>query len=243
MQKTKLVGLIDRYFLNSLGAESVIMSFNDEDTTVKFNGNNKTIIGTVALNDGNGLGSIGMHQTSKFIKYLGAFDDKDVINITSSLNRDGIPTSIDLNNGKVNVTITTARPDIIPPAGKLDWSEAYDCDIKLTPAFMEGFRRYRNASNAEVVAFDVTKSGVDIILNWNKNNTNRIKYKVSDSSLNGLPQSDFFMLFDAKSLFEIFNVNKNANGRMRIASRGLALIELSDDIYETSYYVVQVKQK
>ena len=244
MEKSFLIGLFNRYYLNGEGAEKVLINFNDENTQVNFHRNDKTVIGEVTLNVGNGIGSIGIFQTSVVQKLLGAFNPSDFLEITPNTHGDTI-TSLNIKNDSVNVLATTADPNIIPKAGSLKGREPeFEMVATFDAEFSDSFKRYSNlfkasADGVVLVAFDIRPDGLTVIMNYNETlNTNRIKF---DMEADTLPESNFLMCFKAQVLSEIFSAN-SGNGRLSISSRGLCRVEFADDDYSTTYYIVKANQ-
>tara|TARA_R110000772_G_scaffold90898_1_gene187234 strand:+ start:21 stop:746 length:726 start_codon:yes stop_codon:yes gene_type:complete len=238
METGKLKGFINRYYLNGCGLEQVLIDFNKDDTKVHFTGTNKTLIGYVTLNDGIDAGRVGIYQTPLFVKYLGAFDASDELNV-ETVKRGDIIQSIEMKSEDVNVIVTAADPEIIPVPMNLKGEREYEFVVSLTPELMDSFKRYKTASDAKIIAIDLKPSKVDVIFNWSENNSNRIKYPIKNTLITKTSDVPTLICFSADIFSEIFAANKNATGTMSFNSGGLCKIELNDADYTCIYYIVK----
>lgn len=235
MQKEKLQNLINKYYLNKAGAESVLINFTDDLTSINFHSTDKTLLGEVRLNEGIINGEVGIFETEVFLKLLSAFNATDDIQITENKNKSNVITSLLLENDIAKVIATVADPQIIDKSGSLkqeiDFHYMYDLDV----SFMDLFKRYQSATGAEYFAFDIGMDKTTVIMNYSNTNTNHIKF---DIKANNPIDTNYKVCYKADKFLEIFNANRDCVGEICISNAGLCKIQLSNEDFNCTYYLV-----
>lgn len=245
MIKKKLTDFISKYYLNGQGGNSVLINFNAGDTRNIFYGPDRSIVGFVVMKEGINLGNIGIFMTDVFKQLLGAFDEENDLDIRTISNTSGIVRSLRISSGRIEVNANTAEEAVIPPIdhSKLDLENLqpaavpdFEISFVIDDAFMSNFKRYAAAANAKIFAVNVAGGVVEIIMNYSKNASNQVKYRLDDP----IPSPDFTTCFNVPAFLEIFNACKGMAGNIRVSSKGLANVNFEDDDFICRYFPLQV---
>lgn len=234
VDKTKLIGFINRYFLAG-NTDSAKLVVENNTLSTKFISSDQNVIGEVVLNsfDANDA-ELGVYTTSQLVKMLGAVDEK--IDITFG-EIDKKIYSINFKDSSTNVTYMLADLSVIRQVPNLKSLPDFDVKIELNKDFANNFKKAANAL-PESDNFGVESDGTEtkIIINHSSVNTNRIVFKTVAKEQVSMDT----VCFSAKLFKEILNANADATGLLEVSSKGLARVTFTNVDYSATYYLVKL---
>lgn len=248
MKKRKFSNFISKYFLNGSGAESVLIDANEVDVKTIFVGPERSVVGFVQLKEPNNLGKLGVYNTLALNKLLSAFNDDDELNITPNINSMNMISSLTIECGNVKANATLSDTGLIPDmsSDKFDTENMclttepaiFDVEFKLTPDFIDQFKRYASAVDSDIFAFDLNIGQLNLMMNYSENNVNSIKFSKSDAICN--TSEKFKLTYKTGPFMEIFNANKGIEGTLYISSNSMVKLVFDNSEYKCTYYVFKV---
>lgn len=231
MKKESIENFINRY---SLGGEieSVKINSNDDSMDVNFISDDKTLLGSVSIDNGNfPNGEFGIYTTSKLKSLLTVLE--------SSVNIKSAESYIKFSDNNTSVNYMLADLSVIPAVPDLKQLPPFDVDITLDNDFTSKFIKSKSAlSESDTFTFECKDGNGEIILGYSTLNTNRISMKV-DCKCSGDIQP---ISFSARYLKEILNSNRGSkSASLKISSKGLAHVSFTTDEIKSDYYLVEIK--
>lgn len=232
MTKSKFDGFINRY---SLGGEieSVLIKSDDNSLSVSFISDDKTLLGTVSVDDVKfPTGNFGIYTTSMLKQFLSVLDEN--INVSTSVG------SLQFSDEKTKVNYMLAAESVIPNVPSIKKIPDFNVQIKLDSDFINKFIKSKNAIGNDSDSFTFLSKGgkSEIILGYSTQNTNRISITVA-ANVDGDVEP---ISFSSKYLKQILTVNKDSNASiMKISSEGLLHMTFTDDTYKSEYFLVELK--
>lgn len=234
MDKQKLIGFINRYFLAG-NTDSAKLEVVDNKLSTKFISTDQNVIGEVTLNEFDTPDAeLGVYATSQLVKMLTALDDK--IDITYGEVEKKVY-SMNFKDTSTNVTYMLADLSVIRQVPNLKTLPEFDVQIELNKEFANNFKKSANAL-PDSDNFGVTCDGTDtkIIINHSTVNTNRIVFKTDVKQSKAMDT----VCFSAKLFKEILNANSDATGLLEVSSKGLARVSFTNSDFTSTYYLVKL---
>ena len=241
MQKSVLETFIKRYSLSGACEASHWYSDADAKTlTVRAHSDTKTVILKIVLKKWEGVETCQMALPSslKLKSMLGPIGDE----VTFTLNkiRDKVA-SFTIADPDCEAICTVAEYDAFPETLDTDTADVpidFEVEVKLTPEFIARLMKAINALNdaKDFVLINNKKGGLDMVINYEETNTNRIRIPVA--TLPDKDKMDVPMGFSTTILKSILNVNESVeNSVLRVSSRGIAVIGFDDDLFKSTYFL------
>lgn len=234
MDKGKLIGFINRYYLNG-NTDSAKLEVSENKLTTKFISTDQNVIGEVILNEfETSDAELGVYATSQLVKMLTALDDKVEISYGVA---DKKVYSINFKDTTTNVTYMLADLSVIRQVPNLKTLPDFDVHIELNKEFANNFKKAANAL-PDSDNFGVTSDGTEtkIIINHSSVNTNRIVFSTTAKQAKSMD----IVCFSAKLFKEILNANSDATGVLEVSSKGLARVTFTNSDYSSTYYLVKL---
>lgn len=234
MEKSKFIGLVNRYFLNG-NTDSAKLVVENKSLSTKFISTDQNVIGEVVLKSFDAPDAeLGVYATSQLVKMLSAVDEQMDLTFGEV---DKKIYSMNFKDKSTNVTYMLADLSVIRQVPNLKSLPNFDVKIELNKEFANDFKKAANAL-PESDNFGVTSDGTDtkIIINHSSVNTNRIVFKAAAKEQVSMDT----VCFSAKLFKEILNANSDATGLLEVSSKGLAKVTFSNADYESSYYLVKL---
>lgn len=234
MNKSLLIGFINRYFLNG-NTDSAKLEVVDKKLSTKFISTDQNVIGEVVLNEfDTSNAELGVYATSQLVKMLTALDDK--IDITYG-EVDKKVYSMNFKDTTTNVTYMLADLSVIRQVPALKTLPEFDVQIELNKDFANNFKKAANAL-PDSDNFGVVSDGTDtkIIINHSSVNTNRIVFRTEAKQAKSMDT----VCFSAKLFKEILNANSDATGLLEVSSKGLARVSFTNSDFTSTYYLVKL---
>ena len=234
MEKSKLIGFINRYFLAG-NTDSAKLVVADKKLSTNFISADQNVIGEIVLNNfDTSDAELGVYATSQLVKMLSAVDEKMDVSFGEV---DKKIYSINFKDSSTNVTYMLADLSVIRQVPNLKTLPDFDVKIELNKDFSNNFKKAANAL-PESDNFGVNCDGEEtkIIINHSSVNTNRIVFKVAPKEH---VQMDT-VCFSAKLFKEILNANADATGLLEVSSKGLARVTFENADYTSTYYLVKL---
>ncbi len=243
MQKSVLETFIKRYSLGGICESAHWYSDSEKETvTARAHTADKTVILKVVMKEWKGVEAfqIAFPSSSKIKSMLGPIGDE----VTLALNkvRDRI-SSISFSDNDCEAVCTVAEYDAFPETLDVD-SDAvnipteFDVEIQLTEDFiaklMKGVSALSEAK--DFVLKNNKKGGLDMVINYEDTNTNRIRLPVT--TLPGKDKLDTPLGFSTPVVKAIINSNEvGDNSVLRVSARGIAIIGFEDPIFKSTYFL------
>ena len=241
MQKSLLETFIRKYSLSGECEASHWYSNADAKTlTVRAHSDTKTVILKITLKQWEGVETcqLALPSSLKLKSMLQPIGDE----ITFTLNKihDKI-TSFTISDPDCEAICTVADYDAFPETLDTDTAEIpteFEVEVKLTSEFIARLMKSISALNdaKDFVLINNKKGGLDMIINYEETNTNRIRIPVPT-----LPDKDKMenpMGFSTTILKSIITANENIeNAILKVSSRGIAAIGFDDDLFKSTYFL------
>ena len=242
MEKTNLIGFINKYYLNGNVIKVIINSTEDNKLHCKFISDTKSVIGEMTMNNisFNKACSIGIYDSASFIKLLSALNDEFEVDIFEV---DDEAKYITFKDDIKKAKYVLSHPDIIPGAPKEIKFPSFDIEIDVDEDFISNFIKSKNALvDANTFVFKEEKGALKVILNYDEANqsVNTIAFDVGDTKV----ELKDVIHFDANIFKEVLSVNRNDfdTGIIKVSSKGLMEIKFKSDDYEAIYYLVMLNK-
>lgn len=162
------------------------------------------------------------------------------VTITINKVRDRIA-NFTVSDNDCEAVVTVAEFDAF--AETLDTDSAdlptdFDVEIPLSEEFIERFLKSVSAlsESKDFVLMNNKKGGLDIVVNYQETNTNRIRIPVPASA--GKDKLDPPIAFSTPELKAILATNERTqNPVLKVSSRGIAVITFDDDLFKSTYFL------
>jgi hypothetical protein len=238
MKKQTINTFIDKYSLNGTieSVKWVVDSANKQIKTASIS-DDKNVLSFVVIKDNAGLNDaeIGINDTAKLKKLLGVLNDE--VNIAFNTREDKIVTS-----DTTDVQYVTADLSVIPQVPLLKKLPPFNLEIPLTKEFVTTFVKAKNAlSDVDTLTFTKDKKDkIKLVLGFSSVNSNRIN--IDFKAVEGKDTLSKTIHFSAKYLKEILTSNSDCeNAVLKISDAGIAHVEFNNDTFNSSYYLVEIK--
>jgi hypothetical protein len=242
MKKQTLNSFIDKYSLNGT-IESVkwVVDTNEKQIKTSSISDDKNVLSFVVIKDDAGLenAELGVNDTSKLKKLLNVLGDE--INISFN-KRDEKIVSLSLSTETTDVQYVTADLSVIANVPALKKLPPFNLEIPLTKEFVSTFVKAKNAlSDVDTLTFIKDKKDkIKLVIGYSNINSNRINIDVKPTE--GKDSLGKTLHFSAKYLKEILTSNGDCeNAVLKISDAGLTHVEFNNDIFNSNYYLVEIK--
>ncbi len=242
MKKQTINTFIDKYSLNGTieSVKWVIDSANKQIKTASIS-DDKNVLSFVVIKDNAGLNDaeIGINDTAKLKKLLGVLNDE--VNISFNTRDDKI-VSLSLAGENTDVQYVTADLSVIPKVPELKKLPPFNLEIPLTKEFVTTFVKAKNAlSDVDTLTFTKDKKDkLKLVIGFSSVNSNRISIDFKPTE--GKDTLGKTIHFSAKYLKEILTSNSDCeNAVLKISDVGIAHVEFNNDMFNSSYYLVEIK--
>jgi hypothetical protein len=242
MKKQTINTFIDKYSLNGTieSVKWVIDSANKQIKTASIS-DDKNVLSFVVIKDSAGLNDaeIGINDTAKLKKLLSVLNDE--VNISFNTREDKI-VSISLTGESTDVQYVTADLSVIPKVPELKKLPPFNLEIPLTKEFVTTFVKAKNAlSDVDTLTFTKDKKDkLKLVIGFSSVNSNRISIDFKPTE--GKDTLGKTIHFSAKYLKEILTSNSDCeNAVLKISDVGIAHVEFNNDMFNSSYYLVEIK--
>jgi len=242
MKKQTINTFIDKYSLNGTieSVKWVIDSANKQIKTASIS-DDKNVLSFVVIKDSAGLNDaeIGINDTAKLKKLLSVLNDE--VNISFNMREDKI-VSISLTGESTDVQYVTADLSVIPKVPELKKLPPFNLEIPLTKEFVTTFVKAKNAlSDVDTLTFTKDKKDkLKLVIGFSSVNSNRISIDFKPTE--GKDTLSKTIHFSAKYLKEILTSNNDCeNAVLKISDAGIAHVEFNNDVFNSSYYLVEIK--
>jgi len=242
MKKQTINTFIDKYSLNGTieSVKWVVDSANKQIKTASIS-DDKNVLSFVVIKDSAGLNDaeIGINDTAKLKKLLSVLNDE--VNISFNTREDKI-VSLSLTGESTDVQYVTADLSVIPKVPELKKLPPFNLEIPLTKEFVTTFVKAKNAlSDVDTLTFTKDKKDkLKLVIGFSSVNSNRISIDFKPTE--GKDTLGKTIHFSAKYLKEILTSNNDCeNAVLKISDAGIAHVEFNNDVFNSSYYLVEIK--
>ena len=242
MKKQTINTFIDKYSLNGTieSVKWVVDSANKQIKTASIS-DDKNVLSFVVIKDSAGLNDaeIGINDTTKLKKLLSVLNDE--VNISFNMREDKI-VSLSLTGESTDVQYVTADLSVIPKVPELKKLPPFNLEIPLTKEFVTTFVKAKNAlSDVDTLTFTKDKKDkLKLVIGFSSVNSNRISIDFKPTE--GKDTLGKTIHFSAKYLKEILTSNNDCeNAVLKISDAGIAHVEFNNDVFNSSYYLVEIK--
>jgi len=182
---------------------------------------------------------IGVYDTGKLVKMLSVMDNDVTLNLNK---KDNKITSLSIMDTNAEAQFITADLNIIPTAPNLKKLPEFNAEIEINSEFVTRFCKAKSAL-PEVDTFTLLmnkKKKLEMVMGYSKLNSNRITLAVN--CLNDKKTVDKNLSFNATYFKEILAVNNDCESAvLKVSNSGLATITFTNDEFESTYYMVEIK--
>ena len=237
MQKSKLDRFIQKYNLGG-NVNSVKWKSDSNTLTTTFVTPDKSLLGTVKVDKFQFEDAeLGIYQTDQLKSLIGVLGDDVSLNLTSVGDR---AVSLNVKNGTVSIDYVLSDLSVIPDPPALKRLPDFGTQIKIDTKFIETFIKGKSALS-DVDMFTIVKNkngGVDVVIGYSSTNTNRVSIPVETETNN----VDKAVTFNANLFKEVLVANKECKSAvLEVSTEGLARINFNVDDYDSTYYVVAMR--
>lgn len=234
MEKSKLLGFINRYHLNG-NCEAVIVKETENGVTCNLIDSDQTVVGSVEWKTDSFIkGELGINHTATLIKMLSALNENINIDVKSS---SGKNYSMEIKEGSTKMTFMLADTTVIPAVPAINQEPEYEVSIDLDDVFTSRFIKAKNAlPDAKNFAVQVKEGKTRFIINYTTINADNISFEIDGGSNPMDP-----IMYSADKLKEILTANKGDMGTLHVSSQGLAKVEFHGQDFDSKYFLVQLQ--
>ena len=244
ISKKVLSEIVSKYSLGG-HVEKVkwVVDENDE-ITIKFINDSKTLVGKIYYNNNIGLkkGSYGIFNTSQLIKCLNILDGDILIETKTS---NGLASKLNLADTNYDVKFSLADPAVIPKVPQVTDLDQPSASFEITDEFITRFVKSKDALN-DLPSFTIeTREGMtgnDLVFTVGTDITNTIQFSVDE--LHEVTEEFEQIPFDSNLFKEILKANRNyESGTVHINKKGLIQLQFEyNDGFNTNYYLVRLQE-
>lgn len=243
MQKSVLETFIKRYSLGGICEAAHWYSDAEKETlTARAHTEDKTVILKVVMKEWKGVETcqLALPLASKIKGMLGPIGDE--VTITLNKIRDRVA-NFTISDNDCEAICTVAEYDAFPETLDTDSDTVnlpteFDVEVQLTEEFiakmMKGISALSEAK--DFVLMNNKKGGLDMVINFEDTNTNRIRLPVT--TLPGKDKIDVPLGLSTPAFKAILNSNDTAGTPiLRVSSRGIAIIGFEDPVFKSTYFL------
>ena len=233
MNKKRLVGFINKYYLNGT-VNSVVLNSKSDKLSARFISGDKTLLGELSLDKSQIEDcEIGVYNTEQFSKLLSVLDD----DINVSINKAGGKSiSLKVSDSHSSVNYMLSDVSVINKPPQMKQIPEFDLEIDVTPQFINKFIAGKGALS-DTDNFTVITDGTDtkLVIGYSSVNTNRVTIPVTTSRSSNIEN----VSFNANLFRDVLVANKECeSATLEVSSGGLARINFKIDEYDATYYLV-----
>jgi hypothetical protein len=234
MEKSKLIGFINRYYLAG-NCEAVIVKANATGVSCDLIDSDQTVVGKVQWKTDPFLnGELGINHTATLIKMLSAVNENIDINVKESASKNF---SMEIREGSTKMTFMLADTTVIPAVPNINQQPDYEVSIDLDDLFINRFIKAKNAlPDAKNFAVQVKEGKIRFIINYTTINADNISFEIDGGTEAMEP-----IMFSSEKLKEILTANKGDMGTLHVSSNGLAKVEFHGHDFDSTYFLVQLQ--
>lgn len=238
INKAKLLNFILKYNLDA-GASgkadnAVKIEASGDSISTSFISEDKSLLGKVKFNDITfPEGTYGVYETTKLESIVKIMQDEFDLDVESSAAN--TVHSLTLKDSTFNANFVLANLDIIPVPPTLKGEPVFDATFPITRLFADNVVKARKAmTDASVLAFNVNRGKLQMIINYSDNTVNHIKMDL------GIDMDPSFGVtrFNADQFIGILNANKDAEGQIHVSQAGLLKAVFTGQGFSSEYYLV-----
>lgn len=243
MQKSVLETFIKRYSLGGICEAAHWYSDAEKQTlTARAHTEEKTVILKVVMKEWQGVETcqLALPSSTKVKGMLGPIGDD--VTVTLNKIRDRVA-NFTVSDNDCEAICTVAEYDAFPETLDVDSDSVnipaeFDVEMQLTEEFvtkmMKGVSALSEAK--DFVLMNNKKGGLDMVINYEDTNTNRIRIPVT--TLPGKDKIDVPLGFSTPAFKAIINANeKTGTAVLRVSSRGIAIIGFEDPQFKSTYFL------
>lgn len=234
LDKTALVGFVNRYYLGGLG-KSVVWVCENGKLTTDFMSDNHNARGNVSFKKFPypEAFKLGIYNTDKFTRVIAPLDEKCEFAVEVEENE---AKSLDLTDGNMLVHFMLSALDIIPTPATMKQIPKWDAGIKLTKELIERFTKGVGAlPDVGTFTVRIENGSARLHIGYTSIDSDAIVINAEVTTGNTIAP----LTFHNAPFREIFAANKDASQmKFDISERGLAKLEFESDMYKSLYYVV-----
>jgi hypothetical protein len=243
IKKLELVANIEKYHLNGI-VESVKWNISNSKLHVDFVSPNQDLVGHVECNTTLEDSTIGLYNTSGFLKMLNILEMDITIDIEKQYK---IPTKLLIEDSNFSLQYSLADPHIIQTTPSITEPD-YEIKFNIDSEFITRFGKAKSAlgSNtkdifriASIINSDGNKE-VKLVLGEPTSHSNKIEFTTT-ADFEGVPSEN--IPFNSSHVKEILNANKDdweeANGYLSTA--GLLKLEFITLTSKSIYYLPELR--
>ena len=236
MNKKRLVGFINKYYLNG-PVNSVVLNSKSDKLSARFISGDKTLLGELSLDKSQIEDcEIGVYNTEQFSKLLSVLDD----DINVSINKAGGKSiSLKVSDSHSSVNYMLSDVSVINKPPQMKQIPEFDLEINVTPQFINKFIAGKGALS-DTDNFTVITDGTDtkLVIGYSSVNTNRVTIPVTPSRSSNIEN----VSFNANLFKEVLSANRECeSAKFEVSGDGLSRISFKIDDYESTYYLVSVQ--
>ena len=157
MNKKRLVGFINKYYLNGT-VNSVVLNSKSDKLTTRFISGDKTLLGELSIDKSQMEDcEIGVYNTEQLTKLLSVLDD----DINVSVNSGGKSISLKVSDSHSSVNYMLSDVSVINKPPQLKQIPEFDLEIDVTPQFISKFIAGKGTLLSDTDNFTVITDGTD----------------------------------------------------------------------------------
>ena len=236
MQKSKLDRFIQKYNLGG-NVNSVKWKSDGNSLSTSFVTPDKSLLGNVKVDkfpfeDA----ELGVYQTDQLKSLIGVLGDDVSLNLMKVEDK---AVSLNVKNGSVSIDYVLSDLSVIADPPALKRLPEFGTKIKIDSSFINSFIRGKSAlSDIDSFAIVNGKNGCEVIIGYASTNTNRVNIPV-DCSVCDIENP---IIFNANLFKEMLLANKECTSAvLEVSTEGLARINFNVDDYDSTYYVVAMR--
>ena len=205
MNKKRLVGFINKYYLNGT-VNSVVLNSKSDKLSARFISGDKTLLGELSLDKSQIEDcEIGVYNTEQFSKLLSVLDD----DINVSINKAGGKSiSLKVSDSHSSVNYMLSDVSVINKPPQMKQIPEFDLEIDVTPQFINKFIAGKGALS-DTDNFTVITDGTDtkLVIGYSSVNTNRVTIPVTTSRSSNIEN----VSFNANLFKEVLSANRECD--------------------------------
>jgi len=245
MQKTDLVNLVKKYYLdgvtfqeNSSGFNPVLFLIQNKNCEVKLKSSDKSLMILLDYNFDLEDCDLVIPESKNLLSYLSAFSDE----ISLVPEKSGIEySSLKISDDNINGNVALGSLDVVDKDINFNLPNNFDVDIILSKEEIDLFLKSKKGlPDAKLVAFLCENDKIDVVINYNvhSHNVDSITTKFSNFSGTGIEP----MAFKIDVLSSIFQNNSDfREGKIRLLQQGLMVVQFSGEDYTVKYLLKPIE--
>jgi len=179
----------------------------------------------------------GVYETKKLRQMLNVFEKEFTIAVNK---KDDEVRSLDFSDSNLEVRFVASSLSVVSTAPKPKGDPDFQVEIVIDESFVDKFNRAKSAlPGADTFTLMNDKNGLQLVLGYSSNNTDRITMTVKTEEGKDTLRSPLH--FQSNVLKEILSANEDCdNAVLKVSERGLANISFNGDKYKSNYYMVAI---